>query len=218
MSPQLLRRPARPHTGELPDRPIPYAQLTRAEHTRVLLTAIDNAVILETILRFDSVLSEYTSHPHQLPPTPPDGDAVAAVAYIARVLDVPERDVIDGAGLAERTFYDWKSRGRKPRLSSLGQLWKIVQITEDLVAELPDPARWIKAEPHRRELLRSGNIDGLAVDAVRTATPTTAIRTPVAYALGIEQLSPALSGRRRTGRRPPAQRAIRRRAGGDAAT
>lgn len=95
-----------------------------------------------------------------------DSGAVAAIDFVSRALGVPEVDVLAAARIKERTFHEWKSKGREPRLGSQGQLWKLVGIVEDLVASGLDVATWFRARPALRDLLRSGDLDAFALTPV----------------------------------------------------
>ena len=87
---------------------------------------------------------------------------IGAVVYVAETLGVPDVDVLSAAGIKQRTFHEWKSKGRQPRLGSQGQLWRLVGIVEDFAACNSELAVWFKSDPRHRDLLRSGDLEGLA--------------------------------------------------------
>lgn len=95
-----------------------------------------------------------------------ESGAVAAIDFVSQALGVPDVDVLAAARIKERTFHEWKSKGRAPRLGSQGQLWKLVGIVEDLAASGLDIAAWFRARPALRDLLRSGDLDTFALTPV----------------------------------------------------
>ena len=95
-----------------------------------------------------------------------ESGAVAAIDFVSQALGVPDVDVLAAARIKERTFHEWKSKGRAPRLGSQGQLWKLVGIVEDLAASGLDIAAWFRAHPDLRDLLRSGDLDTFALAPV----------------------------------------------------
>lgn len=106
-----------------------------------------------------------------LAPVPANAEVMTAsdaVRFVKSSLGVPVTAVLEACGIARRTFYSWEPAGiTQPRLSSQGQLWKLVQITEDLVSILGDDlARWMKVEPRRQAWLASGAFDDLIADVM----------------------------------------------------
>jgi hypothetical protein len=91
-----------------------------------------------------------------------ESGVVGAVRYVAETLGVPHGDVLAAAGIKPRTYHEWKSKGREPRLGSQGELWKLVGIVEDLAAGETDVAVWFKSDTRHRDLLRAGDLDRLA--------------------------------------------------------
>lgn len=195
-------------------------RLPEATHTPLALDKVLDPSVREALAAFDRILEVslgeslascgITGHDF-------DNDAVAAVAYVAQVLGVPERDVLTAAGIKERTFHEWKRHGREPRLGSQGRLWELVQVVEDLAERMSDPASWLRADMQRREILRSGDPDALVAEvlqdeAVEARGWQGAVQQSTAgyYGLGQENLGPEPSGeRRRVQRRPTSLRATR---------
>jgi hypothetical protein len=206
MSPQLLRRPTRRHTAAVVLGPA----FTRAQHTPLVYGLVDNPIIRDVLAEFTDTLEPATEPAvDQFAIAIAEGNAVAAIVAIARALDVTESDVIEGAGIAERTFFEWKTGGRTPRRGSQGRLWELAHTVDELRRQLPDPAGWVRADPARRALLKAGRLDQLLLDALDTShvrTEYTNARPASAYALGVEQLAPAGPGRRAVKRRPTAAR------------
>jgi hypothetical protein len=89
--------------------------------------------------------------------------AYDAVRFIQEALGVSLNDVTKSAKISRRTYYNWrKSNVLRPRLASEGRLWKLVQITEDLLDLLGrDLHKWIRADSKRRSMLLKGEFDEL---------------------------------------------------------
>jgi hypothetical protein len=226
----LIRPSRREHTGEIADGTrrmaieprssdtntasvLLTARLLEAEHTSLELRRVLDPSVRETLAAFDRSLEASLGGPlasFGIVPHDSENDAVAAVAYVAGVLGVPEIDVLTASKVKERTFHEWKSKGRKPRLASQGRLWALVQITEDLAEQLPDVAAWLRADPRRRELFRAGEGDALAADALNEALLLASKSGQLVgeslagrYALGAEEMGPEPVAGRRTVRRRP---------------
>ncbi|HEY5179036.1 MAG TPA: hypothetical protein VIJ07_04570 [Dermatophilaceae bacterium] len=172
MTQQIMRRsrPARQHTAEL-DR---WAQTPTNEvvtQTEFLLENVLDRTLAEIVVDWAADLSRDPSEAVAALLARPvqyvaDSDAVAAIDFVSRALGVPDVDVLAAARIKERTFHEWKSKGREPRLGSQGQLWKLVGIVEDLAAGGLDVATWFRARPALRDLLRSGDLDTFALTPV----------------------------------------------------
>lgn len=168
MTQQMLRRSRRTHqpTAEL----YLWAQTPINEvvsQTEYLLENVLDRTLAETVIDWAADLSRDPSEAAALLANPvqyvADSDAVAAIDFVSRALGVPEVDVLAAARIKERTFHEWKSKGREPRLGSQGQLWKLVGIVEGLAASGLDAATWFRARPTLRDLLRSGDLDTFAL-------------------------------------------------------
>ena len=172
MTQQMMRRSRRAsqHTAEL-DR---WAQMPTNEvvaQTEYLLENVLDRTLAEIVVDWAADLSRDPSEAVAALLARPlqyvaDSDAVAAIDFVSRALGVPDVDVLTAARIKERTFHEWKSKGREPRLGSQGQLWKLVGIVEDLTARGLDVAAWFRARPALRNLLRSGDLDTFALAPV----------------------------------------------------
>jgi len=70
-------------------------------------------------------------------PATPLPQPVEAIAYIQDGLGLSLRQVLKAAGVRPRTYHSWhENPGRRPRLTSLGRLWRLHQLTEDLLESL----------------------------------------------------------------------------------
>ena len=92
---------------------------------------------------------------------------VEAIIYIQNTLGLSLRLVLKAAHVRPRTYHSWhENPGRRPRLASLGRLWRLHQLTEDLVETLGDAdvRRWLGDDARLAALLR-GRFDDLAAAA-----------------------------------------------------
>lgn len=124
-------------------------------------------------------------------------DALSAVLWVSEVIGVPPSVVAISVGIKERTFYDWKAKGRRPRLATQGQLWLLVQLVEDLASVHPDVSRWFKADPTLAEALRFGDFEYIAtydVNALLRRVPVAAVAD--SGSIGAELELPKIKGRR----------------------
>jgi hypothetical protein len=174
-----------------------------------------NPVVRSVLEDFDAALEASLGAPlavYGLVPHSGEEGPVAAVAFVARTLGVPETDVLASAGIKERTFHDWKVNKRSPRLASQGKLWMLVQVAEDLAYNVPDVRAWFLADPSRRDQLRGGLFDELLSGTA--ARGFVEPRTASGYGVGREILvPPAPTPGRAFQRRPRAQRRTSRREG-----
>jgi hypothetical protein len=113
-------------------------------------------------------------------------DAVAVIAQLVDRLGVPFRDVIAAAGIKKSTFYSWKlPHSPRPRLSSQGQLWALVQTVDDLDETLGGGIRrWLRMDAHRRTLLKAGNFGGLLALVTADRPRPASAEYVAAYAVG----------------------------------
>lgn len=88
-------------------------------------------------------------------------DPVEAIRYIGSVLQISQDQVLDAVGIKERTYFGWKTQLRRPRPSSLGHLWSVVEALQYLRQSHPNLAAWFHASPQAQEFFAVGNIDGL---------------------------------------------------------
>jgi hypothetical protein len=101
-------------------------------------------------------------------PAPRLPQAVQAIAYIQNALGLSLRQVLKAAHVRPRTYHSWRENlDRRPRLASLGRLWRLHQLTEDLVETLGDASvhRWLAEDDARLAALLRGRFDDLAAAA-----------------------------------------------------
>lgn len=161
------------HTGELPGYKAPRSTTALLQRTEVLADEI-NPLLADVLDRFSDLDRQFGNEAAASGGTSTFSgvaDPVAAVDHLADRLGVPPLDILRGVGIAERTFHDWKNHNRKSRLSSHGQLWKLVQVVEDLGRHIEDLPTWFRSEPRRCALLREGRVDDLAAEPLRAEVP-----------------------------------------------
>ena len=99
----------------------------------------------------------------------PPADAVEAVAYLERVLNISQDRVLDAVGIAPRTFFGWKTEGRRARTSSVGVIWSMVQVLSGIDAVRGDLVAWFHSSPEVRARFDAGDANGIALlDAERS--------------------------------------------------
>ena len=145
-------------------------------------------------------------------------DAVAAVGWVGSACGVPVVDVLAAAGIKERTFHEWKANGRQPRLNTQGRLWAVHQAVQDLVSDLGGEdalRRWMLADPARRGLFRTGDLQRVRATAVPDGPATTGASPAAVAALGYDSEPDGQPGGARTRpvRGTPTRRSTRASAG-----
>lgn len=134
-----------------------------------------------------------------------DRGTVEMVEDLAETLRLPVSSILKATGIAQRTFYDWKRSPRRPRVNSVGQLWGMAQLVEDLATVHQDVAKWLHARPVAMEALLAGDFDTVAGFDLRQKTFIPPLGVPGIGAVGPEPDLPLtkgtpLSGFRRIGR------------------
>ena len=96
-------------------------------------------------------------------------DPVEAVDYLTRALQLSQDEVLEAVGIAKRTFFGWKTKGRRPRTESLGRIWDMAQVVSGMDAGRADLLGWFKSTPSAQECFANGDANGLALlDAERS--------------------------------------------------
>ena len=99
----------------------------------------------------------------------PPADAVEAVAYLSRVLNISQDRVLDAVGVRPRTFFGWKTENRRPRTNSMGAIWAMVQVLSSIDAVRGDLAAWFHSSTAVSERFDAGDANGIALlDAERS--------------------------------------------------
>lgn len=104
-----------------------------------------------------------------LEPASPSTSALSTVELLVARMGVPEKDVLQAAGISRRTFQNWRRNpDTRPRLDSQGDLWGLAQAVEVLYERLGDvlPA-WILQDRSRHRLLLRGEFAALVREATR---------------------------------------------------
>ena len=85
--------------------------------------------------------------------------AVDAVEFIRDVLGVTQDAVLAAVSIAERTYFGWKSRpGTRPRVSTQGKLWLMVEALHGLEPLRPSLAAWFQATPEAQRAFAAGDV------------------------------------------------------------
>jgi hypothetical protein len=91
--------------------------------------------------------------------------AVGAVGYIQRTLGLTLKQTLKAAQIRPRTYHSWQEHpDRNPRLTSLGRLWQLHQLTEDLDETMGaiGVRQWLAQDRSRLITLLRGRFDELA--------------------------------------------------------
>jgi len=85
-----------------------------------------------------------------------------AIDYLRDVLQVSRSDVFEAVGVPERTFHNWQKKpSTRPRTSSLGRLWPMVDALFRLQAGHPNIAGWYHSTPAAQDAFKAGDINRL---------------------------------------------------------
>lgn len=115
-------------------------------------------------------------------------DIVEAFERIRAELGLTQREMFSATGIKKRTYHSWKRKplGTRPRVSSQGRFWRLVDAVEDLHDTVDRPlGQWIRGDRRRLSALFDGRFDDLVDLAVnQTAFPKRSIGTSVYAGLG----------------------------------
>lgn len=126
-----------------------------------------------------------------IPTTPVD-----AVDYVARVLQVRQERVLRASGIAERTFFGWKSDGRRPRESKVRTLWVWVQLVSRLRVSRPGLPAWFHSDDAAQEAFDRGDTDGFLAAEMHSMLRGRNPESSVAFDLREDEAQPPLPSRR----------------------
>lgn len=109
-----------------------------------------------------------------------------AIDYLRDVLQVARADVFAAVDVHERTFHNWQKKpNTRPRASSLGRLWSVVDALFHLQAAHPNIAAWYHATPAAQEAFKAGDVNRLLQLELEYANENsvslTATRIPAPY-------------------------------------
>jgi hypothetical protein len=139
-------------------------------------------------------------------PTPParldapfPTDVVDAVNHVAEILGLSDERVINAAQVAPRTYYGWKTEGRRPRPQSLGRLWPLTEAVHFMARAHPNLSAWFHGIPEAQALFDAGDVRALVQLELDWALRTYPKRTPINPDFGDsrEALEPAEATDRR---------------------
>lgn len=101
-------------------------------------------------------------------------DVLIAFDRLQSELGLSQKELFAITGIKKRTYHSWQRKpDSRPRLSSLGALWRVADAVDDLREAVGRPlAQWIHAAPARQKALREGQLDELVDMAVAFAEPT----------------------------------------------
>ncbi|MDT4994218.1 MAG: hypothetical protein QOH97_4110 [Actinoplanes sp.] len=88
-------------------------------------------------------------------------DAAAAVEHIAELLGLSHERVISAVQVAPRTYYGWKTEGRRPRSQSLGRLWPMTEAIHFMAQAHPNLAAWFHGSPEAQACFDAGDAQAL---------------------------------------------------------
>jgi uncharacterized protein (DUF2384 family) len=114
-------------------------------------------------------------------------DAVSAVEFVRIHLGVSQDEVLSAAGIAERTFFGWKSEGRRPRSATQGRLWALVQVVGRLADVHPNLSVWYRGSEQAQEAFRAGDTNALANAELSWAVRN--LERPQAFWVGDDDLA-----------------------------
>ena len=122
---------------------------------------------------------------------------VAAVEFIAQQLQISQDRVLKAAGIAERTFYGWKTEARRPRVSSLGSLWALVQVVERLSDGGRAVSRLFQGSARAQQAFDRGDANGIVQALLLDASNGSAPNWGPSYDLRASELGSATRSLRR---------------------
>jgi len=110
-------------------------------------------------------------------------DVLEAFEHVRAELGLTQKEMFSATGIKKRTFHSWKRKplGSRPRVSSQGRFWRLVDAVEDLRDTVDRPLdQWIRGDRRRLDALLDGQFDDLVDLAVnRPARPRRSIGTSV---------------------------------------
>lgn len=123
---------------------------------------------------------------------------------------LPKVIILNAAGISARTFFDWKKNERSPRLSSVGRLWILLQLVDDLTEMHPDLPAWIRRDPDLAPALGRADLDFVANYDRRREQVIQPVSAELEHvgAVGPEPESPPHLGRTAADHRPTERRHV----------
>lgn len=121
----------------------------------ILSSSLARTTLPLKLLQFGSVSGQMSS----LVP-----DVVSVFRRIQRDLGVTQDDMFAATGIKHRTFHSWKKKpsSSRPRLDSVGRLWRLDDLLGELQEALDVPVGyWLKSNPERLARFRAGDLESL---------------------------------------------------------
>jgi hypothetical protein len=110
-------------------------------------------------------------------------DIVQAFESIRTELGLTQKQMFSATGIKKRTYHSWnrKPPGTRPRVSSQGRFWRLVDAVEDLRDTVDRPLdQWVRGDRRRLGALIDGRFDELVDLAVnRPSYPKRSLGTSV---------------------------------------
>lgn len=197
-----------------------HRSLPDEAHTAVNYSTVDDPVLREELPKWESFLSasSFTFSPlasgnasspaHGKRFNPNNLGAYEAVNWIAGTLSLPTTRITAATGIKTRTYFSWGSGTVTPRVSSQGQLWRLLSICEDLLSLLgADLSGWFMSRPDLQNSLNDGAFDSILEAALRDRSQLLAEDTVgPSFGLGGESVRQSEAPRWRPERRRPGGR------------
>jgi hypothetical protein len=96
-------------------------------------------------------------------------DVLDAFEQVRAELGLSQKEMFEATGIKKRTYHSWRRKpaDARPRITSQGRFWRLVDVLEDLRDAVARPLdRWIKGDQRRLDTLLAGQFDDLVELAV----------------------------------------------------
>lgn len=91
-------------------------------------------------------------------------DILLAFDHVRTELGLTQKEMFKATGIKHRTYHSWKRKSpdSRPRVSSQGRFWRLVDTLEDLRDAVGRPVdQWIRGSRERMDALLDGRFDDL---------------------------------------------------------
>lgn len=133
-----------------------------------LLATVAPAPLLGTVFRDEDVAMISTDDP------------ATAILDLAENLGLSTETVCNAVGVSPRTFKNWRKTGAKPQLRSLGRLWNVVLVVNQLAAGRSNLMVWIHASRDRLRHFQAGDMNALVREHILEASAGAPLVPPYA--------------------------------------
>jgi hypothetical protein len=99
-------------------------------------------------------------------------DILTAFEQVRGELGLNQREMLKSTGIKHRTYHSWKKKpaGSRPRVSSQGRFWRLVDALEDVREAVDRPlSQWIRGSRERIDAILDGRFDDLIDMAIGKA-------------------------------------------------